>query len=71
MTAPAIVEPLITDQAWAWGGYSVRRTIQLRPADISLAYACMDGSGAREASFFRWIFQRGLEVVIMEKYANA
>lgn len=70
MNVPAVVEPLITDQAWTWGGYCVRKTIQMRPADLSLAYACMESTGAREAAFFRWVFQRGLEVVIMEKMEN-
>lgn len=27
-------------------------------------------AGAREGAFFRWIFQRGLEVVIAEKMAD-
>ncbi|MGI9170775.1 MAG: hypothetical protein ACR2FH_11495 [Caulobacteraceae bacterium] len=46
MNPPAIVEPLVTDQAWVCNGYPVRRTIQLREVDLSLLYACMVGTGA-------------------------
>lgn len=70
MNPPAIVEPLVTDRAWVCSGYPVRRTIQMRAADLSLLYACMVGTGAREAAYIRWVFQRGLEVVILEKYAD-
>ncbi len=71
MNPPAIVEPLVTDQAWVCNGYPVRRTIQLREVDLSLLYACMVGSGAKEAAYSRWVFQKGLHTVIMEKMEAA
>ena len=64
MSDHGIVEPLLCDQAWEWSGKSVRLTIQVRPRDMSVMYALMEGTGAKPATFARHTFQTGLDTKI-------
>jgi hypothetical protein len=70
VSLPDLVEPLCGAQAWVRSDHSVRLTLQLRPADKSIMYALMDGAGAREAAFARYVFQRGLETLVLERFEN-
>lgn len=75
MTRPVIdldnlVEPLDPTQAWRRGDHSVRLAIQVRPADLSVSYALMEGSGIRQPAFFRWLFQKGNEAAVIEQFAR-
>lgn len=67
---PPVVEPLPSGQQWVRGDHSARLTLQLRPSDAERLRNLMKGTGIRQSQGARHAFQRGLEVMIMERMGN-